>query len=93
MTAANPKTAPNSAQMILADTAILKRDLTTILDLARATALPMEGESMSVIEAMLGLLQTLVHRVEELGKSVEAVHQKLDEPGIALALRRMMDAD
>src|SRR5690606_26377046 len=76
MTATNPNTGPNSAQLILADTAILKRDLTTILELARATALPMEGETMSVIEAMLGLLQTVVHRVEELGKSVEAVHQK-----------------
>ncbi len=93
MTATNPQTAQSSAQMILADTSILKRDLTTILDLARATALPMEGESMSVIEAMLGLLQTLVQRVEELSRGMEAVHQKLDEPGIAQALRRMMDAD
>ncbi len=93
MTATTPQAAPSSAQLILADTATLKRDLTIILELARSTALPMEGESMSVIEAMLGLLQTLVQRVNDLNKSVEAMHQRLDEPGIALTLRRMLEAD
>ena len=94
MTATTPQNAqPNIAQLILADTTSLKQDLTTILDLARATALPMEGETMSVIEAMLSLLQTLVNRMEDMGQSVEALHQKLDQPGIAMALRRMTDAD
>ena len=94
MTATTPQAPqPHVAQLILADTTTLKRDLTTILDLARATALPMPGETISVIEAMLGLLQTLVKRMEDMGTSVEVLHQKLDQPGIAMALRRMTDTD
>jgi hypothetical protein len=86
-------TQPSAAQLILNDTAVLKRDLTTILELARSTALPMPGESLSVIEAMLGLLQNLVSRVERMEQSLEAMHQRFDQPGIAQVLRRMLDAD
>lgn len=91
-TTANP-TQLNAAQMIHADTQALRRDMATILELARNTALPMKGEEMSVIEAMLGLLQTIVARTEQVDQSLQALHQKLDQPGIANVLRRMIDSD
>lgn len=91
-TTANP-TPPNAAQMIHADTQALRRDMATILELARNTALPMPGESMSVLDAMLGLLQTIVHRVEQIDQSLSALHQRFDQPGIANALRRVIDSD
>ncbi|MEO5805061.1 hypothetical protein [Devosia sp.] len=93
MTTSSPPTAPNTAQVILQDTAILKRDLTTILQLAKATALPMEGEKASVLETMIGLLQMIVTGVEQNRQAIQVLHQRLDEPGIAQTLRRMIDAD
>ncbi|WEJ57474.1 hypothetical protein [Devosia sp. FJ2-5-3] len=83
----------NAAQLIHADTQALRQDVATILQLARVTALPMKGESMSVLDAMLGLLQTIVTRMEQVDQSLEALHQKLDQPGIANILRRMIDSD
>ncbi len=50
---------PNAGHLIHQDTQALRRDVATILELARNTALPMPGESMSVLDAMLGLLQTI----------------------------------
>lgn len=79
--------------MILTETQALRQDMTTILELARATALPMQGEEMSVIDAMLGLLKAIVTRMEQVDQSLEALHQKLDQPGIANVLRRMIDTD
>lgn len=93
MTTITPPNAPNAAQMLLQDTAILKRDLTTILELAKATALPMEGEKASVLDTMIGLLQMIVNGVEQNRQAIEMLHQKLNEPGIASVLRRMLDAD
>jgi hypothetical protein len=48
---------------------------------------------MSVLDAMLGLLQTIVARTEQIDESLAALHQKLDQPGIANVLRRMIDTD
>lgn len=93
MTTSNPPTTSNLAQVILQDTAILKRDLSTILQLAKTTALPMEGEQASVLDTMIGLLQMIVTGVEQNRQSIELLHQKLNEPGIAGVLRRMIDAD
>ncbi|OAM79648.1 hypothetical protein A3840_02805 [Devosia elaeis] len=93
MTTSSLPTAPNAAQMILQDTAILKRDLTIILELAKATALPMEGEQASVLTSMVNLLQMIVNGVEQNRQAIEVLHQRLDEPGIAQTLRRMIDAD
>lgn len=93
MTTSSQPTAPNAAKLILEDTAILKRDLTTILDLAKATALPMEGEQASVLTTMVGLLQMIVNGVEQNRQAIEVLHQRLDEPGIALTLRRMVETD
>jgi hypothetical protein len=90
---ATPQTQPTAAQLILQETTALRRDMATILELARATALPMPGEAMSVIDAMLGLLRTIVSRMEQVDSSLQALHQKLDEPGIAATLRRMLEAD
>src|SRR5690606_16617408 len=53
MTTITPPNAPNAAQTLLQDTAILKRDLNTILELAKATALPMNGEKASVLDTMI----------------------------------------
>lgn len=91
-TTANPAP-PNAAHLIHQDTQALRRDVAVILELARNTALPMKGEQMSVIEAMLGLLQTIVMRMEQVDQSLQALHQKLDQPGIANVLRRMIDSD
>lgn len=92
-TASIPQNQPSAAQAILQDTAALRQDMATVLELARATALPMPGEDMSVIDAILGLLRTIVSRIEQVDGSLQALHQKLDQPGIANALRRMTDAD
>ena len=90
MTTSSPPTAPNTALMILQDTAILKRDMTTILQLAKATALPTEGETVSVLETMIGLLQMIVTGVEQNRQAIQVLHQRLrhehvlvgvDEPG------------
>jgi hypothetical protein len=81
------------AQLIHMDTQALRQDMTTILTMARNTALPMPGERMSVLDAMVGLLQTIVTRMEQVDQSLEALHQKLDHPGIANILRRMIDSD
>ena len=86
-------TSTSAAHAILRDTQALRQDMAIILELARATALPMQGEEMSVIEAMVGLLQTIVKRMEQVDQSLEALHQKLDQPGIAQVLRRMIDSD
>ncbi|MFD1941452.1 hypothetical protein [Paradevosia shaoguanensis] len=93
MTTTNPPTTPNLAQLILQDTTILKRDLGTILQLAKTTALPMSGEEASVLDTMIRLLQMIVTGVEQNRQSLEALHQRLEEPGIAHVLRRMLDAD
>ena len=93
MTTTNPPTTPNLAQVILQDTTILKRDLSTILQLAKATALPIAGEEASVLDTMIKLLQMIVTGVEQNRQSIEILHQKLNEPGIASILRRMIDAD
>jgi hypothetical protein len=90
MTTNSPNTA---AQAILTDTQALRQDMARILQLARNTALPMKGESMSVLDAALGLLQTILTRVEGVEQSLEALHQKLDQPVIANVLRRMIDSD
>lgn len=86
-------TQPNAAQLILNDTRALRQDMATILRLAKDTALPMEGEDMSILEAVTGLLKTVVLRVEQVDESLQALHQKLDQPGIAQVLRRMLDPD
>ena len=83
----------NAAQLIHADTQALRQDVATILQLARNTALPMKGENISMLDAMLGLLQAIVTRMEQVDQSLEALHQKLDQPGIANVLRRMIDSD
>ena len=84
---------PNAAQLILSDTKVLRQDMATILELARNTALPMPGESVSFLETVLGLLQSIVARTEQIDQSLAALHQKLDQPGIANVLRRMLDTD
>lgn len=84
---------PNAAQLILNDTRALRQDMVTILQLAKDTALPMAGEDMSVLDAVIGLLKTVVLRVEQVDQSLQALHQKLDQPGISQVLRRMLDAD
>ena len=86
-------TQPSTAHLILQDTRALRQDLATILALARQTALPMEGESASVLETMIALLQMIVNGVEQNRQSIETLHQRLEEPGIANVLRRMLDAD
>ncbi|MBF0677895.1 MAG: hypothetical protein IR164_03005 [Devosia sp.] len=91
-TTANPAQ-PNAAQLIHADTQALRRDMAVILELARNTALPMPGESVSVLDAMLGLLQTVVTRMEQMDQSLAALHQRFDQPGIANALRRVIESD
>ncbi len=67
--------------------------MAVILELARNTALPMPGESVSVLDAMLGLLQTVVTRMEQMDQSLAALHQRFDQPGIANALRRVIESD
>lgn len=86
-------TQPNAALLILNDTQALRQDMATILQLARDTALPMPGEDMSVLDAVIGLLKTVVQRVEQVDQSLQALHQRFEEPGIAQVLRRMLDAD
>ena len=86
-------TQPNAALLILNDTQALRQDMATILQLARDTALPMPGEDMSVLDAVIGLLNTVVQRVEQVDQSLQALHQRFEEPGIAQVLRRMLDAD
>lgn len=94
MTATNQQTTQqNAAQMIHADTQALRQDMAIILDLVRKTALPLAGEEVSVLDAMIGLLRMIVDGVEQNRKSIEALHQRLEEPGIANVLRRMIDAD
>jgi hypothetical protein len=93
MTTTASPTQPNAAQMIHADTQALRQDTAIILELVRSTALPMEGEEVSVLDAMIGLLRMIVDGVEQNRKSIEALHQRLEEPGIANVLRRMTDAD
>jgi hypothetical protein len=92
-TVTNPASQPTAAQAILQDTRALRRDVATILKLAQATALPMDGEERSFLDAVTSLLQMIVAGIEQNRTAIEALHQKLDEPGIASALRRMMDAD
>lgn len=79
------------AQMILADTQAIRRDVETILSLARATALPMPGEQASFLETVTGLLQMIVTGIEQNRVSLEALHQRLNEPTIAMTLRRMVE--
>ncbi|MBJ6987273.1 hypothetical protein [Devosia sp. MC521] len=93
MTTSSLPAVSSTAQMILQDTAIIKRDLITILELAKSTALPLEGEQVSVLETMVRLLQMIVNGVEQNRKAIEVLHQRLDEPGIAQTLRRMIEAD
>lgn len=88
-----PSPQPNVGQIILIDTQALRRDMAAILELARSTALPLEGEKASVLETMVGLLQMIVNGVEQNRKAIEVLHQRLDEPGIAQTLRRMIEAD
>lgn len=88
-----PKSPMNTAQTILADMQALRQDMSTILELARSTALPLEGEKESVLATMVRLLHMIVNGLEVNRKAIEALHQRLDEPGIALALRRMIEAD
>lgn len=89
-TAATPQ---NLAQLIHTDTQALRRDVEIILTLARDTALPMDGEEVSVLTAMVSLLQMIVTKTEANGQAIQAIHQTLNEPGIAQVLRRMLDAD
>ena len=89
-TPANPSTL---AQSILTDTRALRREVATILSLAEATALPMEGESVSFLETVTNLLRMIVDGIDQNQKSLAALHARLDEPGIAMVLRRMNEAD
>ena len=81
------------AQKIFEDTTIMREQLDTILALARATALPMDGEEKSFIETVTILLQMIVAGIESNRLNLEALHQRFDQPGIAMALRRMAETD
>ena len=81
------------AQMIHTDTQALRQDMAIILKLARDTALPMAGEETSVLAAMLALLQMIVTKTEQNAQAIEALHQALNQPGIAQVLRRMLDTE
>jgi|GEM_PF-6336902 len=81
----------NPAQAILTDTRALRRDMATVLSLAQATALPMAGEEKSFLETVTGLLQMIVSGIEENRKSLEGLHQRLNDPAIQVTLRRMIE--
>lgn len=86
-------TAPTAAQTILSDTAKIKADIETILALAKTVAVPLEGEQASFLNTVIGLLGMIVNGVDETQKSVAALHRRLEEPGIAATLRRVMTED
>jgi hypothetical protein len=90
MTSATPAPA-SMGQAILMDTQALRRDLATVLSLAQATALPLPGEDKSFLETIIGLLQMIVVGVEDNRKSLEALHQRLNDPAIQVTLRRMIE--
>ncbi len=65
--------------------------MATILSLAQATALAMPGEEKSFLETVTMLLQMIVTGVDENRKSLEALHQRLNDPAIQVTLRRMLE--
>lgn len=82
-----------AAQAILTDTAQIKADIETILQLARTIAVPMQGEQASFMDVILKLLNMIVSGINDLQKSVEALHQRFEQPGIAATLQRVMEGD
>ena len=90
MTTTQPTTA---AQAILDEARTIRADLSTILRLAEATALPLPGEQTSFLDAVISLQRMTVDGIQQLQQSVSELHRRLDEPGIAAALRRMGDPD
>ena len=86
-----PTPTTNPALAILTDTRALRSDMATILSLAQATALPLPGEEKSFLETVTALLQMIVTGVEENRRSLEALHQRLNDPAIQVTLRRMME--
>ncbi len=85
-----PKTA---AQAILTDTAQIKADIEIILQLARTLAVPDQGDQTSFLETVTKLLGVIVNGIEETQKSVAALHARLEQPGIAAVLQRVMEGD
>lgn len=83
----------SAAQLILNDTQQIKAQTETIMALASTVTTPMEGERDSFMETVVKLLGMIVAGTEENRKSLEALHQRFDQPGIANTLRRIIDED
>lgn len=86
-------TTTTAAQAILKDTAKLRTDMETLLTIARTLAAPVEGAPDGFMQTVVILLKAVVTRVEETQESVAELHRRLEEPGIAAVLRRLMEAE
>ena len=84
----NPATAPTTTQMVLARLDAIEANLTRLSKFAAFLATPMAPGEPNFLENMSNLMEMLVAGTEETHKSLQDVHRRLQEPGIARAIER-----